>query len=47
MCTDMFNVEPESISAVLPEIEKTFTDIGGYWKMDGEQKDAKGHKPTM
>lgn len=34
MCTDMFDVKPRGLNEILPDFEKTFRELGGYWMLD-------------
>lgn len=34
-CTDMFDVHAGDINAILPDFEKFFEELGGYWQLEG------------
>lgn len=34
MCTDYFDVEPRPLDEIVPDFEKRFEEIGGYWTLD-------------
>lgn len=48
-CADMFGIEPKDLNEIVPDFEKTFEEIGGYWALDQAQKlmeDAAAEAPA-
>ena len=35
MCTDFYDIEPRPLDEIVPEFQKTFEEIGGYWMLEG------------
>ena len=36
-CTDMWDVSPRKLDEILPDFEKTFESIGGYWMLEDDE----------
>ncbi|KAK1624227.1 family 71 glycosyltransferase [Colletotrichum phormii] len=41
-CTDMFDVQARDLNEILPGVEQTFGEIGGYWQLDQEDATKMG-----
>ncbi|EXF84942.1 glycosyltransferase family 71 [Colletotrichum fioriniae PJ7] len=46
-CTDMFDVQARDLNEILPGVEQTFREIGGYWQLDQEDATKLGQSGSL